>query len=203
MNFAEIEHVWRSPHNRPTAAQLEQDRIKFTADLRRRHRGFVLFMTLVCTGLTIVTGRLAAHWLWARPHAEPVAISREWGALLMLALPWLAVFFFVRQFRRHRLRPAAGAPSISASVRALLDENRLARWRLACVAGLPGTLLLILPLVVYQLRAVGKAGDEILIPAFVIWPLIAVGILSGLRFHDRRTLLPRKRELEALLNSYE
>lgn len=95
------------------------------------------------------------------------------------------------------------APTLADSVRALLAENRIGRARLKIVAGLHGTILLVLPLVVYQLRVAGKAGDEILLPAFVGWPLIAAGILLGLWWHDRRKLQPRQHELDELLKSYE
>lgn len=203
MNYVEIERVWRSPHNRPSTVERERDKQRFLADLRRRNRGFAIFITLVFTVLTVVTGRAVLAQLGTVPGPGHVDIFREWGAVLLLGLPWGAAIFFLREHLRHRRRHAAGVHSIGTSVRALLDENRLARLRLKWIAGLHGALLLLLPVVVFQLRAVGKAGDEILIPAFVIWPVIAVGILGGLRFHDRRTLRPRQQELEELLRSYE
>jgi hypothetical protein len=204
MNFADIENVWRSPHNRPSPAELEKQKMKLVADLRRRRRGFAIFITLVFAVLAAMTGRLVFHVLWAAPStSSDIDFSQEWGVLLLFPLPWLAALFFYREYRRHRLRHVNAEQSIGASVRALLDENRLARTRLKWVSVLHGAVLLVLPLVVYQLRAVGKAGDEILLPAFVLWPAIAIGILLALRFHDRRTLLPRKLQLEALLNSYE
>jgi hypothetical protein len=63
-------------------------------------------------------------------------------------------------------------------------------------------MLLMMPLIVYQLRTVGKAGDEIVVPAFVMLPVLIVCIHGGLWWHRRRVLLPRKRELEALLTTY-
>jgi hypothetical protein len=68
---------------------------------------------------------------------------------------------------------------------------------------LHGLVLLVLPVVVLQLRAAGKAGDEILVPALVLWPLLAAGIGGALLYYHRRRLLPRKRQLEALLAAYE
>jgi hypothetical protein len=88
-------------------------------------------------------------------------------------------------------------------VRALLDENRLERARFKTVSWLQATTLVVPLLIVVQLRAVGKAGDEILIPAFVFLPAIIIAIFAGSSFRYRRRLLPRKRELEALLASYE
>jgi hypothetical protein len=79
----------------------------------------------------------------------------------------------------------------------------MSRSRVKSAAILHGVILVLLPLVVWQLRAVGKAGDEILLPAFVLWPLLAAGILFAMYWHYTRKLLPRKRELEGLLKSYE
>lgn len=203
MNFAEIEHVWRSSHNRPSAEMVERDRLRFVAELQSRNRGFVVFITLVIGVLAMITGSLIAHQLGAAPGAGRVDILGEWGAFLLLGLPWLAVFFFLREHLRHRRRLAVDGSSIGAGIRALLDENRIARLRLKWVAGMHGAVLAILPVVVFQLRAAGKAGDEILVPAFVIWPLIAAGILVGLWYHDRRKLRPRDEQLRALLKAYE
>ena len=87
-------------------------------------------------------------------------------------------------------------------MRALLDENRLSRTRLKLIAALNGVMLLVMPFIVVQLRAAGKAGDEILMPAFVLFPALMVFVFVVLLLRYRRTLLPQKRELETLLESY-
>lgn len=220
MNFVELEQVWRSPRNRPTAAQVEEMKLKFTDELRRRRRGLVMFLSVIIGVLAVLTGRMlwvviAANGAGGAEGAAggaaggvggtgaQIDVGREWGALVLLVLPWSAVFFFMREHLRQRRRHAQVPDSIRASLSALIDENRFARARLKWVAVLHGALLILLPLVVYQLRAVGKAGDEVLVPAFVLWPLISVGILLAMRYHDRRKLVPRQRELEAMLRSYE
>jgi hypothetical protein len=76
-----------------------------------------------------------------------------------------------------------------------------ARARL--VGGLLVLSTLALAVVVHQLRAVGKAGDEILLPAFVIYPAYVVGVVVWTCVHFRRKVLPEKRRLEELLRSYE
>jgi hypothetical protein len=203
MNFADIEHAWRSPHNRPTPAELEQQKMKFTADLRRRHRGFYFFILPVFAALIFFTGKIVFHVLWPDPAHDRVDFSREWGVLPVAALPWAAALLFAWQYRRHRAQHENYERSIAASARALLDENRLSRTRLKIVGLMHALFLAVIPIVVYQLRAVEKAGDEILLPAFVLWPLIAIGIGATLIYHYRRKLQPEQRELEALLKSYE
>ncbi|MBL9211969.1 MAG: hypothetical protein JNL92_16035 [Opitutaceae bacterium] len=177
--------------------------MQLITDLRRRRRGFVLHLSLVVAMLSVVTSLTVRHLLSPDPALDPIDLAREWGALVLLALPWAAAVLFVRQSWRHFAGHPRADHSIRASIRALLDENRLSRIRVKVVALLHGLVLLVLPVVVFQLRAVGKAGDEILVPAFVLWPLLAAGIGGALWYHDRKKLLPRKRELEALLGAYE
>ncbi len=202
MDPADLGRLWRSPHNQPSAAQLEEDRMTFITDLRRRHRGFVVFMALVFAALAIPTAQLIYHLLAPGPGTDPVDVRREWGVLAALAMPWAAWAFFVIQYRRHRAAFPDVETSIRESVQALLDDNRMARGRNFVVGGLQAGCLLLLPLMIRQLKASGKAGSEIDITLIVV-PVILGAILLGLIWNHQRTLLPRKRELEALLKSYD
>jgi hypothetical protein len=203
MNFADIENAWRSPHNQPTAAEQEEIKMKFTTDLRRRHRGFVIWMTTVLAALVYFSARLI-YFVFAegvsRVGFDP---GREWSALLLLALPWIAAIFFTREFLRHRARHPNYERTIAESLRASLDENRLALLRLKVIAVLLGAIVLLMPLIVYQLRAVGKVGNEVLLPAFILFPLFVVIELGAFVYYYRRKVQPRTRQLEALLKSYE
>ena len=202
MNFDDIQKTWQSPHNRPSTAQLEKDKMNFLTDLRKRNRGAVLFMLWILGVLLFLTGKILLHFVWPDPAKVVIDLSREWAVIPLLALPWLCLLVFFKKYRRHRAAHPDYARSISASLRALLDENRLARERQKWVALLSGVMLLLMPLIVHQLRAVGKAGDEILVPAFVLLPALMLCIFLGMLWHQRRVLLPRKRELEQLLASY-
>lgn len=177
--------------------------MKLIADLQTRRRGTAVFIGLVFLALCLTTGKLVWQVISPRAGLDRIDFSREWGSLLVLALPWLAAIFLLREYRRHRRRHINYDRSIADSIRALLDENQLARRRVKLAAALHGVFLVLLPIVVYQLRAVGKAGDEILLPAFVGWPLIGTSLLIAMTYSYRRKLLPRKLELEALLRSYE
>lgn len=66
-----------------------------------------------------------------------------------------------------------------------------------------GAMALMMPLAVYQLRAVGKAGDEVLFPAFVLVPAFVVIEFLALRYYRRRKLYPRQLQLERILREYE
>lgn len=199
----DLDHLWRSPLNQPSAAQLEQNKMKFLTDLRRRHRGAVIFMIWILMVMSFITGKVVVQLIWPDPAMDRIDPAREWGFLLLLALPWACLFLFFRRYRQHRARHADFAQSISASLRALLDENRIARDRQKWVAWLWAFMMGLMPLVVHQLRAAGKAGDEILVPAFVLLPLLMLAVFGWMLWRDRQILGPRQRHLESLLASYD
>ena len=202
MSFDDIQKAWQSLHNRPDMAQLEKDKMKFVADLRRRRRGNLLFLGLVLSLLVLITGKLAMHVLWPDPALKSVDVRREWAVIPFFALPWVGWLIMVHLHWKQYVRHPHYDRSIGASVTALLDENRAERTRYKFIGCLLIASVAALPLIVYQLRSVGKVGDEIMIPALVIYPLYVAGVLIWARVYYLRKLLPRKRELEALQASY-
>lgn len=202
MNFADIENTWRSPHNRPAAAEVEKQKMQFITDLRRRRRSAAGLLGITFIPLAFLTGKVVAHVFWPDPALDPVDLRQEWGIVPFFLLPWAGWLTMVLLYCRHRARHPNYERSINASVEALLDENRTERTRYKFIAGLLLASVAVLPLVVYQLRAVGKSGDEILIPAFVIYPAYVLAMVGWMTFHLRRKLQPRRRELESLLDSY-
>lgn len=203
MNFEEIESLWRSPHNQPTAAELEGHRMKLVTDLRRRHRASrgLLWITLV--PLLVITGLIVRHALWPDPAHTPINWEREWAVLPFLTLPWLGWFIMLRLHLRHQRRHPDYDRSISAGVAAALDENRTERTRCQIIAGVLVASIPLVALIVHQLRAVGKAGDEILLPAYLVWPAYVALMVGWFGWHYCRRLLPRKRQLEELAEAYQ
>jgi hypothetical protein len=203
MNFDEIESVWRSPHNQPSATELEQHKMKLVTELRRRHRASLGLLWITALPLLFITFKIVQHALWPDPSHTPMDWEREWAVLPFLALPWLGWFIMLRLYLRHHRRHPDYDRSISESVAASLDENRTERARYKVLIGLLAGSIPLLLIVVQQLRAVGKAGDEILLPAFVIWPAYVALMVAWFGWYYFRRLLPRKRRLEELAQSYE
>jgi len=129
------------------------------------------------------------------PTIDP---GRDWASLVFLALPWIGFIVLTRQMLRHERGHRQAEATIGDTVRGLLEENATARAGLRVTAGLLGATVLLLPVVVWRLRATGKAGDEILWPALLGWPLLAGALLAALWWQVRHRLLPRRRHLEAL-----
>ena len=203
MSFDDLQSLWQTPENQPSAATRESMRTHFLVTLRARRRRVALFLGLVVAGLLVPTTLLLASLL--RPASgvgKDIDVVREWSVFLLLALPWIGAGIFVRQFLRHRQRHPHPDQSIRDCLRALLDENRLARLRYLGAAVLNGLMLLLMPVIVRQLQASGKAGDEIVVPAFVVLPGLLLVIFVSLGLHYRRRLLPEKRSLESLLAAY-
>lgn len=203
MNFDEIESVWRSPHNQPSATELEEHKMKLVTELRRRHRASLGLLWLTALPLLFITFKIVQHALWPDSAHTPMDWEREWAVLPFLALPWLGWFMMLRLYLRHQRRHPAYDGSIRESVAASLDENRTERTRYKVLTGLLVGSVPLLLIVVQQLRVVGKAGDEILVPAFVIWPGYVALMVAWFGWYYVRRLLPRKRRLEELAQAYE
>jgi len=202
MNFEEIESVWRSPHNQPTATELEQHKMKLVAELQRRRRASRGLLWIALLPLCFITFKIVRHALWPDAAHTSIHWEREWAVLPFLALPWLGWFLMLRLHLRHQRRHPDYDRAISASVAASLDENRTERVRCQIIVGLLAGSIPLLLLIVQQLRAAGKAGDEILLPAFVLWPAYVAAMAAWFGWHYFRRLLPRKRQLEELAESY-
>ena len=203
MNFADIEKTWQSAENRPSAPQLEKQKMNLIDELHRRRRDTRGLLWLTAIPLVLITGRLLLHALWPAPGLDPVDLSREWMIVPFFLLPWVGWLLMWRLYRRHTARHANYEQSIQASVQALLDDNRREGLRTLAIAAL---LLMSLPLiggVVWQLRAVGKMGDEVLIPAFVIYPTYVLLMVAWMGREYLKKMVPRRKELEALLTDYQ
>lgn len=203
MKTDDLETLWQSPLNQPSAAQQHTQNMKFLSDLKRRRRGAVFFMGWILLVLSGLTGFVLFQFFGRGFGGGGTPFAREWAVLLLLALPWAGLVVFFRKYRRHRQAHPGYDLSIADSLRALLDENRMARSRQKWVALLWILMLLIMPLMVHQLRVVGKAGDEILVPAFVLLPMLMLAVFGWMMWHDRQVMLPRKRQLEELLAGYD
>lgn len=202
MKTDDLDILWQSPLNQPSPAQLNTQAMQFLRELQCRRRGTAIFLGWILTLLSVITGWVMYGFFGPGRDGGGMEIRREWAALLLLALPWGCLAVFYRNHRRHREEHPAYDRSIRASLRALLDENRMARRRRKGVMLLWLLTILVVPVMVSPLRTSGKAGDEILIPAFMLLPLLMAGVFLGMFLHDRWILRPREQHLRQLLADY-
>ena len=203
MNFDDIQQTWQSPHNRPSGLELNQMKTNLVNELRRQRRQSLGLLVLTLCPLLFFTVKVVLHLQEPQPHTTPVNLSREWGILPFFILPWVGWGLLAWRQRRHAARHPSYENSVVSSVTALLDQHRANRFRHRVVTVLLAVSVPILFLIVYQLRNVGKAGDEILIPALVLYPLYALGMICWLRWEDARKGRPRQHQLESLLREYQ
>ncbi|HWB01442.1 MAG TPA: hypothetical protein VG796_00365 [Verrucomicrobiales bacterium] len=153
MSYDEIENLWRSPQNQPAERQMEEERQRFAARLRRRHIGFVAYFVFVLTALTALTIWIGIRWL----AKGTLGSASAWPALFLLALPWAAAILFVRRYLQHRRRHPDYERSIATALQAARDENRTALARTTGILRLQAMCVPPLALCLWQLHATGLA----------------------------------------------
>jgi len=199
MNFDDIEKMWRSPQNALSPAGLARQKTELEQKLRREYRGFLIVTGAGSIWLLLCVGAFLRYLA----SGGAFELQREWGAVVLFALPLFAAVLFFRQYYRHRTAHAGYGGSIAATVRALLDENRLAQTRIKVIGAMYVIMTLLAPLIVNQLLEAGKVRPrEVASMAVVFGAIVLIGG-GGLVWEFRRNLRPRQRELQTILQSYE
>lgn len=196
---SELQILWQSSANTPAPELLEQHRQHLLQRLKQRYRTFWWVTGLASFWLGLLLVKLG-FFLRA---GGPMNWRQEWGSVLGLMLPMAVLALFWSQQWKHYRRHSNPGLHIRASLSASLDEIRLGRLRLRVIALMHLILIVLMPVIVLQLQAAGKAGKEILVPFLVILPALLGLILLALWRHDSRTLRPRERELKQLLDPAE
>lgn len=199
MNFADIQQAWASAHNRPSAAAIEAHKATLHALLARRRRGFVALVTAPVVVLGMVTGMVA----WRMAADDLFDLERQWASLLLLALPWLTLVWFLRRQSGHLRRHPDYRHSFAAGLRALLDENRQARMRARTLIALHLACLPVLALAARQLAAAGKARPHEMQSMLLFFGTVIALAAGAQLLWLVRKLRPEQARLEQLLRSCE
>lgn len=200
MDFERLERAWRSDANRLSEAAATYVMEETMDELKRRRRGFDVFCAVVGLVLLAVTARVG----WAVVF-DPFAFdwSAEWGSVALLILPWAALFVLRAMYGRHLRRHPDPYASMPSSLRALIDENAVARQRAKVMAVIVAVSLGVLAVAVVQLVGVGKmtwgnARDGAILFGTVfavVWGAVAVDYMTRLK--------PEGARLRRLLAEYE
>jgi hypothetical protein len=199
MNFAELETIWNSADNRPTAAEREKLTHHVLAWVRRHRRRDIIWLAWTFGVLTIMTS-FAAWLLFA---TDKVNLAAEWAAVPLLLVPWWFAFLFLRRFLRPAGSHCRGDMPIADALAAALKTNEAAQFRLRAVGLLYAVFLPVLAVSMWQLHAVGKASSRELFSMAMFFGGVLLLSGAGVFARYRFRLKPQQQQLEELLRAYK
>jgi MFS family permease len=197
MTFDDLVPLWHSPRNAPDPAQVERYKADIVTHLGKEYRGF-LWHVGTAVALTIFVAGGFAQYVRSGGAFD---FQHEWASIVLLLLPIGVALLFVRGFLEHRRRHSRYELSIVEGLRALVDENRIARARLrVSMAVLTGAMALV-PLLTHQLQIAGKQRPQEAASMLLAFGMayVAAMIWQVLKY---RKLGPEGARLQGLVASY-
>ena len=199
MTFDDLLPAWTSASNAPDPAQLDRYKASVVKRLNDDDRAF-LWHVGMASGLTLF---LAGGFVQYLRSGGAFDFRSEWASILFLLLPFGVAAVFLRGFIQHRRRHPRYDLSIVAALRALLDENRLARLRLRVSMGVLTVAMALTPLMTHQLQLVGKQRPHEAASMLAVFGVAYVLSMAVMLWKYRRQLLPENARLRELFKSYE
>ena len=199
MTFDDMVPAWHSSRNLPDPAQLERYKDSIVSRLAKEYRDFIWHVGFA-SAMTIF---LAGGFMQYVRSGGAFDLQREWASMVFLLLPIGVAAAFLRGFVRHRQRHPRYDLSIKDALRALLDQNRLARARLRVSMAVLTFAMALTPVVTYQLQLVGKQRPHeaaSMLAVFGVAYVICMGVQAWIY---RRKLLPENRRLQEQVRGYE
>ena len=199
MDFDTLERLWRSEANDRVSvaeAYLLEATIK---TLKYRRKAFVIGMGLI--GLALMT------WSSALAYAVIVGkiadMSREWGALALLLVSWVAFLIAIAQQRQHLNAYHERTAAMPEVLRALIDENRTGQSRVRMMGIALAVFTVVLAICQWQLYAVGKMEVRDVVQTSILFAsaLGLATIIQVVRYVH--VLRPEGERLRRLLDQYE
>lgn len=200
MNFELLERAWRTSANSPTEAAkayLMEEMMEALEKRRRDTRGFTLIIAIV---LALWTAKIGYDVI-ANPF--PFDFGREWAALPLVMLPWVALFFIRAQHKRHVAAFPDPYRSTPDTLRALIDENEAAQARTRWMAGMTLVCIALLAIMLGQLMSVGKMTGQNVLQGAILFGTIFAGIWAYHGWQYFRKLRPEGDRLRRLLAEYQ
>ncbi|MBC8026752.1 MAG: hypothetical protein H7Y89_12225 [Steroidobacteraceae bacterium] len=199
MTFDDLAPAWNSSSNAPDPAQLDRYKASVVKRLDQDHSDF-LWHVGMAGGLTIF---LAGGFVQYLRSGGAFDFQHEWASLLFLLLPIGVAGHFLRGFIQHRRQHPRYDLSIVAALRAMIDENRLARLRLRVSMGVLTVAMALVPVVTQQLQLVGKQRPHEAASMLAVFGLAYLLSMGWQVWKYRWKLLPENSRLQELFSSYE
>jgi len=199
MTFDDLAPAWTSASNNPDPAQLDRYKTSVVRRLDQDHRAF-LWHVGMATAMTLF---LSGGFVQYLRGGGAFDFRNEWASLVFLLLPFGVAAAFLRGFIQHRRKHPRYDLSIVAALRALLDENRLARLRLRVSMAVLTVAMALTPLMTHQLQLVGKQRPHEAASMLAVFAAAYVLTMAFMIWKYRRRLLPENARLRELFTSYE
>jgi len=198
MEFEHLEAAWRSPANTPDDKVRAYLMEEVMHTLKARRRAEILLFAIPATAMTIFTVIMARTI--AAGHMD---VGREWGALVMMAVCWMALLGVLAAgvLLRHRGKPSA-SPMLD-TLKTMLASNRRARTNVRIFWIMLPVFLVPMLVGVDQLREVGKATER---DSWQMLFVFGVALMASVGWNTARyywVMKPEQRRLEGLLKEYE
>ncbi len=199
MDFDTLERLWGTESNNRTSVAEIYILEATMKTLKTRRRKVTIGMGLVGLGLTAWTCAIVFAVLVGRI----ANLDREWGAVALLIISWLAFWAALLQQWRHMNAPPKTTASMPEVLQALIDENRTAQMRTRMMAVALIAFTTVLGLCLLQLYAVGKMELRHVVQASVLFGG-ALGLSTLIHaFRYVRLLRPEGQRLQRLLDQYK
>lgn len=199
MTFDDLAPAWSSASNAPDPAQLDRYKASVVRRLDKEHRDFLWYVGMAAAMTVFLAGRFTEYLI----GGGAFDLRREWASIVFLLLPIGVAGVFLRGYVRHRRRHPRYELSIAAALRAMLDENRLARLRLRVSMTVLTVAMALVPVVTYQLQLVGKQRPHEAASMLVVYGAVYVVAMAWQVWRYRWQLLPENARLRELSSSYE
>jgi hypothetical protein len=199
MTFDDLAPAWNSASNAPDPVQLDRYKSSIVKRLNDEHRDFVWHVGMAA----VMTIFLAGGFVQYLRSGGAFDFRNEWASIVFLLLPIGVAAIFVRGFITHRRRHPRYDLSIAAALRAMLDENRLARLRLRVSMSVLTVAMALVPVVTHQLQLVGKQRPHEAASMLAVFGLAYVAAMGWQVWRYRWKLVPENARLRVLLGGYE
>jgi MFS family permease len=199
MTFDDLVPAWSSASNSPDPAQVDRYKASVVKRLTKDHRDFLWHVGMAAAMTIFLAGRFTEYLI----RGGAFDLRHEWASIVFLLLPIGVAAVFLRGFIQHRRRHPRYDLSIVAALRAMLDENRLARLRLRVSMGVLTVAMALMPLMTYQLQLAGKQRPHEAASMLAVFGAAYVLAMGWQVWRYRRKLLPENARLQHLFESYQ
>ncbi|MDC7684894.1 hypothetical protein PQU92_16540 [Asticcacaulis sp. BYS171W] len=198
MKLETFERLWRAHANdlsQTAQACLMEDMMQTMKRRRAGQSAFFLFLAAVLGTMTFVFG----YGVIKHDNFDP---TREWGAIVMLIMPWIALILMKRAFDRHVRRFPDPAASLPEQLSAQLDENRMAQQKAVVMFGLMALFPVATGVALWQLLSVGKMEvAHVQQGALLFGSVLGISLVIQI-VRYLRVLKPEGERLKRLLEEY-